>query len=100
MPIFDPSTSRSSHDELEMLRGVLGPPRPVVTSLRVASRDHRRRQRNGRIMRALIVGGLAASFCGSAWLVREIPLSASAVATRVAPATLDPEATGSIDRSE
>ena len=98
MPTFDPSSSHAGRSEIELLRNVLGPAKPVVTSLRVASRDYRRRQQRGRIKRALIVATLAASFCGSAFLAGENGPSRNAVATRVAPADLDPETTGSIGR--
>jgi hypothetical protein len=96
MTVFDPSTSQPTHSEVEMLRSVLGPTKPLITSLQVASRGYRRRQRTGRIRRALIVAGLAASFCGSAFLLSANRPSPGAVAARNTPAALDAETTGSI----
>ena len=90
MPTFDPSSSRLESSEVDLLRSVLGPARPVVTSLRVASRDYRRRQRRGRLTRALVVVTLAASFCGSAILVSENRPSPTSVATPIAATDLDP----------
>ena len=96
MPTFDASSSRLGRSEADLLRGVLGPAKPVPTSLRAASRNYRRRQRRDRLTRALVVVTLAASFCGSAFLVSENRPSPTPVATRIAPTDLDPETTGSI----
>jgi hypothetical protein len=98
MPTFDPSSSRLDRGEAHLLRSVLGPARPVATSLRVASRDYRRRQRHGRMKRALIVVSLAGSFCGAAIIMSENRPLTTAVATRTSPAGFDPETTGSIGR--
>jgi len=96
MPAFDHSSSRLDRNEAKLLRDVLGPARPIPTSLRAASRGYRRQRRRAQLKRALIVATLAVAFCGSAFLVSDNHSARSTVATRVAPDNLDPEVTGSI----
>jgi hypothetical protein len=98
MPAFEPSTSRPGRDEASLLRHVLGPGTPRATSLRLAARDYRRRQRRAMVMRGLIVVTLAGSFLGSVVLMSRSGASSGAVATRAAPLELDPVTTGSVTK--
>jgi hypothetical protein len=96
MPTFEPSASCAGRAEARRLREVLGPGTPRATSLRIASRDSRRRQRRAMAMRALIVAVLAGSFFGSVALFSGDGSSPGPVAKRAVPVDADPVITGSI----
>ena len=96
MPVFDRFSSQPMQTEAEFLRGVLGPPKDRVTSLRVASRAYRRRQRRAMLGRALIVATLAACFCGSAFMTSGNNSLRRPQTARVLPADFDPVTTGSV----
>jgi hypothetical protein len=92
MPIFDRYASKPSRAEADLLRSILGPGNPRVTSLRSATRDYRRRQRGAMLKRAFVVLALGAAFIGSAFMMSSSP---HAIATRALPTNVDPVATGS-----
>lgn len=96
MPTFDPSASRPGRAEARLLRDVLGPATLRVTSLTLASRDYRRRQRRAMAMRALIVVLLAGSVLAPVAFMGGKSPSPNPVATRLAPPDLDPVTTGSV----
>jgi hypothetical protein len=93
MPVFDGSSSRPRRSDADMLRDVLGPARPRVTSLRAASRAYHQAQRRTMLKRALIVVVSLGSFLGSAFVMSQKHPSPAAVATETLPAPLT---TGSI----
>ncbi|HEX2727285.1 MAG TPA: hypothetical protein VHN20_15805 [Beijerinckiaceae bacterium] len=80
------------------MRDVFGPGTVRATSLRLAARDYRRRQRRAMVMRAFLVVTLAASFFSSVALMSGKGPSSGAVATRAAPFDLDPVTTGSVTK--
>lgn len=96
MPAFEPSASRPGRAEARLLHQMLGPGTPRVTSLRLAARDYRRRQRRAMAMRALIVVTLAGSFFASVLLASRNGTPSGAVATRTAPFDPDAVTTGSV----
>ena len=98
MPAFEPSASRPGRAEARLLRHMLGPGMRRVTSLHLAARDYRRRQRRAMVMRALIVAALGGSFLGSVLLASRTDPPSGAVATRAAPVDPDPATTGSVGR--
>jgi hypothetical protein len=71
MPVFDRSASRPGRAEADLLRSVLGPAKPRSTSLRLYSRDYRRRQARATVTRALVVLTLLGCFFGSAVVMSE-----------------------------
>ena len=80
MPIFDHSASRPGCAEAALLRSVLGPAKPSVSSFQRLSGGYRGRQRRASVKRALVVLALLGLFCGSATVMSEKPQPPSGAA--------------------
>ena len=93
MPTFDGSSSGPSQSEADLLRGVLGPARPLETCLRAASRAYHPAQRRSIVRRAAVVAVLLGSFLGSAAVMSRKDAVPVAVAAKT---FADPVTTGSI----
>ncbi|MPR10651.1 hypothetical protein [Microvirga tunisiensis] len=73
MPIFDHSAWQPGCAEAALLRSVLGPANPSVSSFQRLSGELRGRQRRASVKRAMVVFALLGLFCGSAVVMSERP---------------------------